>query len=154
MPVDWYALERALVSPASDSESYLDTRTGEVVSLTYGWSEEHDFSEQELAEGLVCGRLVPIEPLPPEVEREWICAFAVDLERGWARDALRQALGADAPRRRFEEALGRFPQERVRWLAAHEAHVMAVLRRWLEENEIEPTSEPFRGSRLIRPRLL
>ncbi len=139
------------MSSSRDSESYLDTLTGEVVWLIDGWSDDHSFAEQDLAEGLVHGRLVLIEPLPAEVERVWMCAFAAALDDGWARDALCEALAGAASRRRFRDALGRFPEERLHWLEYHEAQVAVVVERWLDANEIQPTTTPRRGPRPIRP---
>jgi hypothetical protein len=149
--LDWDGLEQALMHPAAGAETYLDTHTGEVIDLIDGWSDDHGFSEQELAEGLVSGRLVTIEPLPQETVQGWMSAFAAGLEDGWAPDALSEALVGGAPRRSFEEALGRFPQERLAWLACRETRVAAVLRAWLEAKDIEPTTERRRGRFDARP---
>ena len=143
--LDWDGLEQALMWPAAGTETYLDTQTGEVIDLIDGWSDDHAFSEQELADGLVSGRLVSIEPLPRETVQGWMSEFVARLGDGWARDALQQALADGAPMRSFEETLGRFPRERLAWLACRGARVAAVLRAWLEAKDIEPTTEPRRG---------
>lgn len=148
VPLDWDGLERALLCPAKGAEMYLDTHSGEVIELIDGWSEDHGFSEQELAEGLVAGRLIPIEPLPHETVQGWMSTFAAELEDGWARDGLEQALAGLVPSRSFEEALGRFPQERTAWLARRAAREAAVLRAWLEAKDIAPTTERRRDGRL------
>ena len=64
--------------------------------------------------------------------------FVSTLEDGWARDALEGALAGTAPLVEFETALGRFPAERLAWLACRRSRVEAVLRAWLEANDIEP----------------
>jgi hypothetical protein len=108
------------------------------VFVTRGWSDDHGWSDAELAEALASGRAVAIEPLPEKTRLGWMKAFAAALEEGWAQDALLAALAGDAPLRAFEDALGRYPAERLSWLACRVARVEAVLRAWLEANDIEP----------------
>jgi hypothetical protein len=108
------------------------------VYVTRGWSDDHGFSDAELAEGLAAARLVAIEPVPQATQLGWMHAFADAFEDSWARDALLAALAAEAPLHTFEDALGRFPAERVAWIACREGRVRAVLRAWLEANDIEP----------------
>lgn len=69
-------------------------------------------------------------------------AFADGLEDGWARDSLLAALADGGPVRAFEDALGYFPAERQRWLACRQGRMGAVVRAWLEANDVEPSSEP------------
>ncbi len=147
--LDWEGLARALLRPAAGVVTYLDTQNGEVVELIDGWSQDHGFSEQELAEGLVSGRLITIEPLPEQTVYGWMSAFTTGLEDGWARDALQQALAGLVPMRSFEETLGRFPRERLGWLARREAREAAVLRAWLEAKDISPTTERRRAGHLL-----
>jgi hypothetical protein len=140
--IDWDGLERALLRRAPESQAYLDALTGDVVSLTRGWSDDHAFTDDELDEGLVARRLVPVQPLPAETERGWMTAFAESLEDGWPREGLLQALADGDPARAFEDALGYFPAVRQRWIACRRGRMRAVVRAWLEANEVEPTSEP------------
>ena len=115
--------------------------------MTRGWSDDHGFSDPELDEGLAARRLVPVLPVPPQTEHGWMRAFAESLEDGWPRDMLTAALDGPAPDLRFEDALGFFPEDRLRWVACRDARLGAVLRAWLEANDIEPTSEPPRRYR-------
>ena len=48
---------------------------------------------------------------------------------------------------RFEDALGFFPEDRLRWVACRDARLAAVVRAWLEANDVEPTSAPPRRYR-------
>jgi hypothetical protein len=141
--IDWDGLERALLRRrSSETQSFLDALTGDVVSLTRGWSDDHAFTEDELDEGLVARRLVPIEPLPAATERGWMEAFVASLEDGWAKDALAAALGGREPARAFEDALGFHPSERQLWLSCRLERMRAVVRAWLEAHEVEPLGEP------------
>ena len=58
-----------------ESEAFLDTRTGDIVYVTRGWSNDHAFSDQELDEGLASQRLLPVLPVPPETELGWMRHF-------------------------------------------------------------------------------
>jgi hypothetical protein len=112
------------------------------VYVTRGWSDDHAFSDQELDEGLAAQRLVPVQPVPPETELHWMRHFASSLEDGWTRDMLLAALDQPAPDLRFEDALGYFPEDRLLWLVSRNARMAAVIRAWLEANDIQPSSEP------------
>jgi len=138
--IDWDGLERALTRRSRESEAFLDTRTGDIIWVTRGWTDDHAFTDQELDEGLAARRLVPVLPVPPQTEHGWMRSFAESLEDGWPRDMLTAALEGPAPDLRFEDALGFFPEERLRWVACRNARLAAVVRAWLEANDVEPTS--------------
>jgi hypothetical protein len=140
--IDWEGLERALTRRSRESEAFLDTRTGDIVYITRGWSNDHLFSDQELDEGLASQRLVPVLPVPPETEQHWMRQFVETLDFGWPRDMLASALEQPAPDLKFEDALGYFPEDRLRWIFSRNARMAAVIRAWLEANDIEPTSVP------------
>jgi hypothetical protein len=145
--IDWDGLERALTRRSRESEAFLDTRTGDIIWVTRGWTDDHAFTDQELDEGLAARRLVPVLPVPPETEQGWMRSFAESLEDGWPRDMLFAALEGPAADLRFEDALGFFPEDRLRWVACRDARLAAVVRAWLEANDVEPTSEPPRRYR-------
>ena len=145
--IDWDGLERALTRRSRESEAFLDTRTGDIIWVTRGWTDDHAFTDQELDEGLAARRLVPVLPVPPETEQGWMRSFAESLEDGWPRDMLVAALEGPAADLRFEDALGFFPEDRLHWVACRDARLAAVVRAWLEANDIEPTSAPPRRYR-------
>ena len=145
--IDWDGLERALTRRSRESEAFLDTRTGDIIWVTRGWTDDHAFTDQELDEGLAARRLVPVLPVPPETEQGWMRSFAESLEDGWPRDMLTAALDGPAADLRFEDALGFFPEDRLRWVACRDARLAAVVRAWLEANDVEPTSAPPRRYR-------
>lgn len=145
--IDWEGLERALTRRSRESEAFLDTRTGDIVWVTRGWSDDHGFADPQLDEGLAARRLVPVLPVPPQTEHAWMREFVEALEDGWSRDRLRAALEEPVPGPGFEAALGCFPEVRVRWVACRDARRAAVMRAWLEAHDIEPTSEAPRRYR-------
>lgn len=145
--IDWDGLERALTRRSRESEAFLDTRTGDIIWVTRGWTDDHAFTDQELDDGLAARRLVPVLPVPPETEQGWMRSFAESLEDGWPRDMLVAALEGPAADLRFEDALGFFPEDRLRWVACRDTRLAAVVRAWLEANDVEPTSPPPRRYR-------
>ena len=74
--IDWEGLERALTRRSRESEAFLDTRNGDIVWVTRGWSDDHLFTDQELDEGLAARRLLPVLPVPPQTELGWMRAFS------------------------------------------------------------------------------
>jgi len=145
--IDWDGLERALTRRSRESEAFLDTRTGDIIWVTRGWTDDHAFTDQELDDGLAARRLVPVLPVPPETEQGWMRSFAESLEDGWPRDMLVAALEGPAADLRFEDALGFFPEDRLRWVACRDTRLAAVVRAWLEANDVLPTSAPPRRYR-------
>ncbi len=107
--IDWEGLERALTRRSRESEAFLDTRTGDIVWVTRGWSDDHGFSDPELDEGLAARRLVPVLPVPPQTEHGWMQAFVESLEDGWPKDMLTAALEGPAP-----DLLDRLPRRAPR----------------------------------------
>jgi len=77
----------------------------------------------------------------------WMRVFAEALDDGWPRDMLLAALEGPASDLRFEDALGFFPEDRLRWVASRDARLAALVRAWLAANDIEPTSDPPRRYR-------
>ena len=143
--IDWDGLERALTRRSRESEAFLDTRDGDIVWVTRGWSDDHGFSDPELDEGLAARRLVPVLPVPP-ADRAGLDARL----RGVAR---RRLAARHAPRR-ARGALPRTCGSRTRSASSRRTGCAGspagtrgsprCVRAWLEANDIEPTTEPPR----------
>ena len=101
--IDWDGLERALTRRSRESEAFLDTRTGDIVWVTRGWSDDHGFSDPELDEGLAAHRLVPVLPVPPQTLHGWMRAFTEALDDGWPRDMLLATLEGPAAELKVNE---------------------------------------------------
>ena len=120
--IDWRALEWAVEHGAADEPAFLHTQTGELTYLTAAQ-----------AAGLSAEQpLLRLEPLGAAEETEWMQSFVEGLDDDWPRDALVDALLlAETPRHAFEQALGRFPAERLRWLACRHERLRHRLLSWL-----------------------
>ena len=58
------------------------------------------------------------------------------------RDRLEVALHGRGAFRRFKSVLLEYLDERERWFAFQDKRIREAMREWLEENNIEPTTEP------------
>jgi hypothetical protein len=146
VPVDWDLLEMALTWHSDELRHFLDLRTGEVRpyrSFSSG-AEREDFelSEDEADEGQAEGHLVRVEPIESSVEYDWMAQFADSVRDGRLRELLGVALGGRGAFRRFKDVLAGHPRERERWFRFHDERVREAMREWLEDNDIEPTTEP------------
>jgi hypothetical protein len=147
VPLDWDALEIALTWQSSGELQYfLDVRSGEVrqyrSSAFAADREDFELSEDEADEGLAEGHLVRIEPLESSVEYRWMTAFADSVRDPRLRELLDVALGGRGAFRRFKDVLAGDSRERERWFRFHNERVREAMRAWLEENGIEPTTDP------------
>jgi hypothetical protein len=160
VPVDWEDLEMALTWHGGEWTSYLDLRTGHVVqsSVDFGGDldEEGDLAEggeecpaeggpisERMAQaGLDEGYLVPIDPLASSVEYGRMEEFVETVTELRLKGRLEASLGGRGAFRRFKDSLIDYPQERARWFAFRWERMIEVMREWLADNDIEPTTEP------------
>jgi hypothetical protein len=146
VPVNWDDLEMALTWRSDELEYFLDLRSGAVrqyrLSAFAGDAGDFELSEDEADAGLAEGYLVRIEPLEPSVEYGWMAEFAASVTDARLRELLEVALDGRGAFRRFKDVLAGDPTERERWFRFHDAQVREAIREWLEEHDIEPTTEP------------
>lgn len=140
LSIDSDDLEMALTWRSDEGGHYLDLATGEVVTWT--GHEDDELSEDEIDVGLAAGRLLAIEPLPSSVEYGWMQEFAVSVADPSLQKLLEVALDGSGAFRRFKGVLADHPAERERWFAFRGERLREAMREWLEENEIEPRTEP------------
>jgi hypothetical protein len=156
VPVDWDELELALEMRSDEWASYLDVRTGQIrVSRIDRFAddrEDYELADEEVEAGLADGALVAVEPLASSVEYTWMGDFADAVPDARARRALRQALGGGRPFRRFKDVLAAHPRERAQWFAFRGVRLREVVREWLADYNIEPTTEPPAPSGHAEPR--
>jgi len=145
--VDWDLLELAMTWQSAEHESYLDLRTGQVVtSASWGSGEDGELSEEDVDAGLAGGHLVHIERLPSSTEFGWMAEFAASVRDPRLRERLDRALHGRGVFRRFKDELGEHPAELGRWFAFRDARVREAVREWLAENGIEATTGPTERS--------
>jgi hypothetical protein len=72
--------------------------------------------------------------------------FADSVADSRLRRSLQAALGRSRPFHRFKDALADDPREREGWFACQAERLREAMRRWLADNDIEPTPAPPRRS--------
>jgi hypothetical protein len=146
VPVNWDDLELAMTWRSDELEYFLDLRTGEVcqyrLSAFASDAEDFELTEDEADDGLAEGYLVRVERLESSVEYGWMAEFAASVRDARLRDLLEVALDGRGAFRRFKDVLAAYPRERERWFRFHDERVREAMREWLEEHDIEPTTEP------------
>lgn len=139
MKVDLEALGAALLSRGAEWSYYLDLRSGDIrCARGPGFREEGDeWSEEEVDLGVSKGFLVPVEPLPYQVEYDWMLEFVASLS-GCRAERLGAALRSRRPLWMFREALVGEPRASEQWRASRGRHVAAAAAAWLARRGLRP----------------
>lgn len=145
LEVDWADLELAF-RDATGTENYLDTRSGEVVSILSGFDDEDDLREQ-LAR--FPGRFLRIAPLDATFTKRVLDAFTQSLPRGALRaklDEVRHGAGGVARSlQMLHEDRGTWSQ----WSRFEQGELWLEVGRFLVANGIAapraPTVDLFEG---------
>jgi len=122
----------------SGLEWYLDTKTGDVLPV----SEDADddllpVPREELVES---DRFSLIEPLESRLGWEEMRDFAGRIEDRRLRELLEVALVGKGAFGRFKAVLSDYPEERARWFAEHDRHMVEQARAWLDREGIAWTA--------------
>lgn len=140
--IDWGQLEHVFTMLPVGAAAYLDLQTGKVIS----WDGEvMDTVELEaLTDDIDRDPDRYVEVVVPESHEtfEWRVDFVRTLDPGPLRDGLEAALRDRKPVRAFEDALGRTPAVRARWVEFELARQRQALREWVEREELEPVRPP------------
>ncbi len=136
IPVDLEELAFAFDDGSPEHEYFLDLETGEVLLV----AEELGFIEarqerERIAEHVE--RYLPVPQLGATVASGDMDAFVETVADDRLQELLDVALDGQGACRRFRDALDRYPAERDRWHAFRHERLMARVRAWLAEEEIE-----------------
>lgn len=133
--VNWTDLETAFERNSPDTESFLDTRSGEVVTVTEG---AIDYSEQR---GKVTGggdAFVRIEPAASREQYKWMERFVAQVTDEPLRERLVIAIDGKGAFRRFKDVLLNYPTERERWFSFRGELLHWAIHKWMEKEQLEP----------------
>jgi hypothetical protein len=139
IPVNWTDLETAFERNAPDTESFLDARTGEVVTVTEG---AIDYAEQRgkvQASGDACIR---IEPAASREQYKWMERFVAGVTDEALRERLVIAIDGKGAFRRFKDVLLNYPTERERWFSYRAELLHWAIHKWFEKEQLEPKEPP------------
>ncbi len=134
IPVNWTELETAFERNASGIESFLDTRTGDVVSVTVG---ALDFAEQRAKVQVAPEAFIRIEPAASREQYRWMERFVGLVTDPALRERLVIAIDGKGAFRRFKDVLVSYPAERERWFSFRGDLLHWQMQKWLEREGLE-----------------
>ncbi|HWE30271.1 MAG TPA: UPF0158 family protein [Polyangia bacterium] len=135
IPINWTDLETAFERNSPDTESFLDTRTGEVVSVTEG---AIDYPEQRAKVQAAGEAFVRIEPAASREQYKWMERFVVGVTDEPLRERLVIAIDGKGAFRRFKDVLLNYPTERERWFSYRAELLHWAMHKWLEKEQLAP----------------
>jgi hypothetical protein len=135
IPINWTDLETAFERNSPDTESFLDTRTGEVVAVTEG---AIDYPEQRAKVQAGGEAYVRIEPAASREQYKWMERFVVGVTDEPLRERLVIAIDGKGAFRRFKDVLLNYPTERERWFSYRSELLHWAMHKWLEKEQLAP----------------
>src|SRR5262245_40442718 len=143
IPINWTDLETAFERNSPDTESFLDTRTGEVVTVTEG---AIDYTEQRAKVQSGGEAFVKIEPASSREQYKWMERFVATVTDEALRERLVIAIDGKGAFRRFKDVLLNYPAERERWFTYRGELLHWHMQIWIEREQIQPAAAPPWGS--------
>jgi hypothetical protein len=135
IPINWTDLETAFERNSPDTESFLDTRTGEVVTVTEG---AIDYPEQRAKVQSGGEAFVRIEPAASREQYKWMERFVVGVTDEPLRERLVIAIDGKGAFRRFKDVLLNYPTERERWFSYRAELLHWAIQKWMEKEQLAP----------------
>ena len=139
VPVNWTDLETAFERNAPDTESFLDLRSGEVVTVAQG---AIDYAETRSKVQSGGDAFVRIEPAASREQYKWMERFVVGVTDEALRERLVIAIDGKGAFRRFKDVLLNYPTERERWFSYRGDLLHWHMQKWLEKEQLTPKEMP------------
>ncbi|HZS40938.1 MAG TPA: UPF0158 family protein, partial [Polyangia bacterium] len=139
VPINWTDLETAFERNAPDTESFLDLRTGEVVTVAQG---AIDYAEQRGKVQSGGDAFLRVEPAASREQYKWMERFVVGVTDEALRERLVIAIDGKGAFRRFKDVLLNYPTERERWFSYRSDLLHWHMQKWLEKEQLEPKEPP------------
>lgn len=136
--VRWAELETAVERNAPDTESFLDTRTGEVVTLIESAPNVEELRSKVLMGG---DAFLRVEPASSREQYKWMERFVAGVTEPALRERLIISIDGKGAFRRFKDALLNYPVERERWFAYRGELLHWHIQEWFKRDGLT-TSEP------------
>jgi hypothetical protein len=141
---DWAALETAFEHNAPDTHSYLDLRTGQVLTIVDTQPEDE---EKRTLVRRSPGRYLRVDPASSREQYRWMERFVTSVEDPTLRERLVLAIDGKGAFRRFKDVLLSYPVERDRWFTYRGALLHIYINAWFGARdvaigELPPWGEP------------
>jgi hypothetical protein len=135
VPVNWTDLETAFERNSPDTESFLDLRSGDVVTVTQG---AIDYNEQRTRVQSGGDGFLRIEPAASREQYKWMERFVSHVTDEALKERLIIAIDGKGAFRRFKDVLLNYPVEREKWFSYRADLLHWQMERWMEKEQIEP----------------
>jgi hypothetical protein len=135
IPIRWTELETAFERNSPDTESFVDARTGEVVTVVEGQPEAAELRARVVSGGAA---YVKIEPASSREQYKWMERFVVSVEDEALRERLVISIDGKGAFRRFKDVLINYPAERERWFSFRAGLLHWHMQVWIEREQITP----------------
>jgi len=136
--VRWAELETAVERNAPDTESFLDTRSGEVITLVEAAPNVEELRARVMSGG---DAYLRVEPASSREQYKWMERFVVGVTEPVLRERLIISIDGKGAFRRFKDALLNYPVERERWFAYRGELLHWHIQEWFKRDELT-TPEP------------
>ncbi len=133
--INWTDLETAFERNAPDTESFLDLRSGEVVTVAQG---AIDYAETRAKVQAGGDGFLRVEPAASREQYKWMERFVVGVTDEALHERLVIAIDGKGAFRRFKDVLLNYPTERERWFTYRGDLLHWNMQKWLEKEQIEP----------------
>jgi hypothetical protein len=130
---DWTALETAFEHNAPETHSYLDLKTGQV--LTINDTRPEDAEKRQLIRHSE-GRFVHLDPASSREQYRWMERFVQSVEDESLKERLILAIDGKGAFRRFKDVLLSYPVERDRWFQYRANLLHIYINNWLDAQDI------------------
>lgn len=130
---DWTAMETAFEHNAPETHSYLDLKTGQVVTIVD--SRPEDDEKRQLMRGTE-GRFVHLDPASSREQYRWMERFVQSVTDDALRERLILAIDGKGAFRRFKDVLLSYPVERDRWFTYRANLLRIYINGWLEAQDV------------------
>ena len=136
--VRWAELETAVERNAPDTESFLDTRSGEVITLVESAPNVEELRTKVMGGG---DAYLRVEPASSREQYKWMGRFVAGVTEPVLRERLIISIDGKGAFRRFKDALLNYPVERERWFAYRGELLHWHIQEWFKRDELT-TEEP------------
>src|SRR5438105_3174631 len=141
-PIHWTDLETAFERNSPDTESFLDLRSGDVVTVTQG---AIDYAEQRARVQTGGDQFLRVDPAASREQYKWMERFVSHVTDEALRERLIIAIDGKGAFRRFKDVLLNYPTERERWFSYRADLLHWHMQNWLKKEQIEPKEAPVWG---------
>jgi hypothetical protein len=139
VPINWTDLETAFERNSPDTESFLDLKTGDVVTVTQG---AIDYAEQRAKVQGGGEQFLRIEPVASREQYKWMERFVASVTDEALKERLIIAIDGKGAFRRFKDVLLNYPVDRERWFSYRGDLLHWHMMRWLEKESLEAQNPP------------